>query len=99
MRSDHTRFIGMPNFRARLAARAAGDEDFRRELMAAPRAVLERELSEMTRTEVHLPAELHIHVHEESARNLHLVLPEKIVESEEDNDMLIFWQRILRPAP
>ena len=81
------------NFRAWLAARALEDENFRRELIENPRAVVERECG------VLLPEELRIEVHQESSRLMHLVIPEGVLPEEQDNDLFTFWEQILRPGP
>ena len=80
-------------FRARLAARALEDENFRRELLANPRAVVERECG------VTLPGDLLIEVHQESSRVMHLVIPEGGLPEEQDHDLFAFWEQILRPGP
>ncbi len=49
--------------------RAWRDADFKQHLLADPRAVIERELG------VALPAGLRVHVHEQTATELHLILP------------------------
>lgn len=91
-----TRSIG---FRARLAARALEDENFRRELIENPRAVLERECGLLLGTEVRLPEDLRIEVHQESSRAMHLVIPDGVLPEEQDNDLFAFWEQILRPGP
>jgi hypothetical protein len=98
MSDDARRWLASGGFRARLAARALEDEAFRRELMAAPRAVLERECSLLAGRPVHLPDELCVEVHQESAQALHLVIPEALTGADEDHDMLVFWERLLRPS-
>ena len=60
-------FLQSDNFRARLAARALEDEDFRRELLANPRAVVERECGLLLGADVKLPEDLRIEVHQESS--------------------------------
>ena len=87
------------DFRAHIAARALEDATFRHELLANPRAVVERECSFLLGSDVRLPEDLEIEVHQESARVLHLLIPESIVANEEENDMLAFWEHILRPGP
>ncbi len=87
------------NFRARLAARALEDPDFRRELLANPRVVVERECRLLLGEEVRLPDDISIHVHQESSRVMHFVIPEGVLPEEQDHDLLAFWERILRPGP
>jgi|1186.fasta_scaffold321996_2 hypothetical protein len=53
----------------RIRERAASDPAFREELMANPRSAVESELG------VAIPAEVSVHVHEESGTEVHLVLP------------------------
>ncbi len=86
-------------FRARLAARALEDEDFRRELMANPRGVVERECRLLLGEDVRLPSDMRIEVHQENSRVMHLVIPEGVMPDEQDHDLLAFWERILRPGP
>ena len=86
------------NFRARLAARALEDENFRRELLENPRAVVERECGLLLGTAVRLPEDLRIEVHQESSRVMHLVIPEGVLPVEKDNDLFAFWEQILRPG-
>jgi hypothetical protein len=59
-----------------IMARAMNDEAFRQELLANPKAVLERELG------ITLPRGASVQVHEDTAAILHLVLPKKLVVSE-----------------
>jgi len=92
-------FFQSTNFRARLAARALEDENFRRELLANPRDVVERECSLLLGKEVRLPGDLLVEVHQESSRVMHLVIPEGALPEEQDHDLLAFWERILRPGP
>lgn len=92
-------FFQSTNFRARLAARALQDEDFRSELLANPREVVERECSLLLGKEVRLPGDLQVEVHQESSRVLHLLIPENVLPEEQGNDLLAFWERILRPGP
>ncbi len=86
------------NFRARLAARALEDESFRRALLENPRAVVERECGLLLGTDVKLPEDLLIEVHQESSRVMHLIIPEGVLPGEQDNDLLAFWEQILRPG-
>ena len=92
-------FFQSTNFRARLAARALEDENFRRELLANPRDGVERECRLLLGKEVRLPADLRIEVHQEDSRVLHLVIPESVLPPEQDHDLLAFWERVLRPGP
>jgi hypothetical protein len=92
-------FLPPHNFRARLAARALEDENFRRELLENPRAVVERECGLLLGTEVQLPEDLRIEVHQEDSRVMHLVIPEGVLPAEQGNDLLAFWEQILRPEP
>jgi hypothetical protein len=87
------------SFRARLAARALEDGEFRRELLANPRAVVERECGLLLGGGVRLPEDLRIEVHQEDSRVMHLVIPEGSLPAEQDNDLLAFWEQILRPGP
>jgi hypothetical protein len=91
-------FIQSKNFRARLAARALEDENFRRELLENPQAVVERECGLLLGAEVRLPEDLRIEVHQESSSSMHLVIPEGVLPEEQDNDLLAFWEQILRPG-
>ena len=92
-------FLQSNNFRARLAARALEDENFRRELLENPRAVVERECRLVLDTEVSLPEDLRIEVHQESSCVMHLVIPEGGLPEEQDHDLFAFWEQILRPGP
>ena len=92
-------FFQSTKFRARLAARALEDEDFRRELLANPRRVVERECGLLLGEDVRLPGDMSIEVHQESSRVMHLVIPEGVLPEEQDDDLLAFWERILRPGP
>lgn len=98
MTADPRKALGH-GFRSRLAARALEDEKFRRALIADPRKTIEREYRRVTKKTLRLPRDLHIEVHEEGAQEMHLVIPQRVVEAEESHDMLIFWERILRPGP
>jgi len=92
--------LAQPGFRARLAARALEDEGFRRRLSAHPRATIEAELSSILGRRVRLPTSVRLHVHRESETAFHFVCPASaLVAREEDNDLLLFWEHILRPAP
>lgn len=53
----------------RVRERAATDSEFLARLKDDPRGALESEF------EMPIPADVHIHVHEESMRNFHLVIP------------------------
>ena len=77
--------------RAAIAARALEDEEFRRSLLDDPRGAVVREFG------IALPETLQVEVHEESETFFHLVLPEPIAGDVQENDMLVFWERILRP--
>jgi hypothetical protein len=92
-------FFPSNNFRARLAARALEDENFRRELLENPRAVVERECGLLLGTDARLPEDLRIEVHQESSRVMHLVIPASGLPEEQDNDLFAFWEQILRPGP
>jgi hypothetical protein len=92
-------FSQSTNFRARLAARAIEDRDFRRELLSNPREVVERECRLLLGKEVRLPEDLLVEVHQESSRLMHLVIPQGVLPDEQDHDLLAFWERILRPGP
>ena len=92
-------FLQSKNFRARLAARALEDDGFRRELLANPRTVVERECGLLLGADVKLPEDLRIEVHQESSRVMHLVIPEGGLPEEKDNDLFAFWEQILRPGP
>ena len=82
-----------------MAARALEDEDFRRELIENPRAAVERECGLLLGTDVKLPEDLRIEVHQESSRVMHIVIPERALPKEQDNDLFAFWEQILRPGP
>jgi len=92
-------FLQSKNFRARLAARALEDDGFRRELLENPREVVERECGLLLGTEVRLPEDLRIEVHQESSRVMHLVIPEGGLPEEQDHDLFAFWEQILQPEP
>jgi hypothetical protein len=52
-----------------IMCRARDDEAFRQEMLSHPRAALFRHLG------ISLPAGVQLHVHEDTARDVHLVLP------------------------
>lgn len=54
-----------------IIARAMKDENFRQQLLANPRAVLERELG------IALPQDVSVQVYEDTPTTIHLVLPAK----------------------
>jgi hypothetical protein len=56
--------------------RAWRDVEFKQQLLADPRAVLERELG------VTLPAGVRIHIHEQTPEDLHLILPPQPEQAE-----------------
>jgi len=92
--------LAQPGFRARIAARALEDETFRRQLATRPRAALEAELSAILGRRARLPGNLRIEVHQESSNEFHFVCPSAaVVPREEANDLLVFWEHILRSAP
>lgn len=92
--------LAQPGFRARIAARALEDETFRRQLSTRPRAAIEAELSSILGRHARLPASLEFKVHQETAEVFHFVCPAvAVVPREEVNDLLLFWEHILRPAP
>jgi hypothetical protein len=97
MSSDAVAQLRSGAFRARLAARSLEDEAFRRELLANPRSAIEGELSILAGKPVQLPTGLRLEVHEESDDVVQFVVPAPLLPHEEDNDMLIFWEHILRP--
>ena len=99
MSSDLVAQVRSGAFRARLSARCLEDEGFRRELLENPRSVIEGELSILAGKPVQLPAGLRLEVHEESGDVVQFVVPAALLPHEEDNDMLIFWEHILRPGP
>jgi len=92
--------LAQPGFRARLTSRALEDEVFRRQLASHPRTTIEAELSSILGRRVRLPGDIRLHVHRESSKVFHFVCPAAaVVAREEDSDLLLFWERILRPAP
>jgi hypothetical protein len=100
MYSDPKQWLARGGFRARLTARAVEDEAFRCELIANPQATIERELTRVAGEPVQLPGDLRIEVHQEEPGVFHFVVPAAaMLAREEDNDLLVFWERILRPAP
>lgn len=81
----------------RLILRSWEDEAFRRALLEDPRTIVSRELTTMARRSVELPAQMQIHVHEETPGNLHFILPNRRDELAEDGrSLLIGWERLLR---
>ncbi len=64
--------------RERVVNRAQEDRDFRLQLCSDPKAAIEGELG------VTLPEGVSVSVHEESAENVHLVLPPSAVLSQEE---------------
>lgn len=63
---------------ADVIARAMTDEIFRQELLADPRAVLERELGAMIGKSVKLPGDFKVTVIEESSSSAVIVLPARV---------------------
>jgi hypothetical protein len=60
---------------------------------------MEAELSAVLGRRVRLPADVQLHVHQESDKDFHFVCPAAaVVANEEDNDLLLLWEHILRPA-
>jgi hypothetical protein len=64
-----------------LLAKAAQDAEFRRELLADPRAAIKAVLG------VQLPADIQVTVLEETDRNLYLVLPAKASDELSDEEL------------
>lgn len=66
--------------RRKIIERALKDEGFRKQLIANPKAVVEKEFN------VNLPADLEVQVLEQDAKKIYLVLPAKRMEelSEEE---------------
>ena len=60
---------GTQDMRARILTKAKDDSDFRARLLADPKGTVEAELGVTT------PDALALHVHEETATDLHLILP------------------------
>ena len=56
-----------------------------------------RECGLLLGRDVRLPEDLRIEVHQEDSRVMHLVIPEVVLPAEQDNDLLAFWEQILRP--
>jgi hypothetical protein len=91
--------LTQPGFRARLAARSLEDDEFRRMLAAHPRAAIESELSMILGRRVRLPRSIQLKVHQESPGVFHFVCPgASLAGPAEDNDLLIFWEHVLRPV-
>jgi len=91
--------LAQPGFRARVAARALEDEEFRRKLAASPKAAIESELGAILGRRVRLPRTVRLQVHRESADVFHFVCPAaSLAGPAEDNDLLIFWEHVLRPV-
>jgi len=63
---------------AEIIARAVAEEDFRAELLADPRGVIERELCIQLGREVKLPADFTIKIVEETPDTAVLVLPARV---------------------
>jgi hypothetical protein len=66
-------------FQTALVARTLKDESFRKELLANPKAVVEKEMGKL-KIGAKLPAALEIKVLEQPANTLYLVLPTAIEE-------------------
>lgn len=85
-------------------ARALEDEEFRRLLKTDPKTAVQDELSRLLGHGVALPDGIRVHAHEESASDFHFVIPADDLESSsgagdpDSEDLLLFWERILRPA-
>jgi hypothetical protein len=62
-----------------LIKRAWDDPEFKRQLLAEPKRTIERELG------ITLPAEIRIFIHEQTPTTLHLILPIKPDDAENDN--------------
>jgi hypothetical protein len=82
-----------------LAVRAAEDPSFRRDLLADPRAAIERELQLLLGPGARLPAGIVIHLHEETSDTVHLVLPARdgAVPDPDRDRLTVLWQGSLTP--
>lgn len=66
--------LGRAEFEQAIVARAWQDPEYKKRLLANPKAVLEEELNKI-RPGVKLPETLQVYVHEETPNALHLTLP------------------------
>jgi hypothetical protein len=90
------REISRSRLAERLILRAWEDEGFRLALLQDPRAVVVRELAAMAGRPVDLPAQLQIHIHEETADDVHFILPYRRDELAEDGQsLLVGWGKLL----
>jgi hypothetical protein len=88
--------ISRRHLEERLIVRSWEDEEFRRALLQNPREVIARELSAMIGRAVELPAELQIHIHEESPWSMHFILPQRRDElAEDDRFLVVGWTKLL----
>ncbi len=94
--SSAEREIGRKQLHDRLILRSWEDEQFRVALLRDPRFIISQELTAMSGRSVELPAILKIHIHEEAADELHIVLPYRRDDLAEDGrTVLIGWDRLL----
>jgi hypothetical protein len=81
----------------RLILRSWEDEEFRRALLEDPRTIVARELAAMAGRPIELPAKMRVHIHEETAGNLHFILPYRRDElAEDEQSLLVGWEKLLR---
>jgi hypothetical protein len=89
--------ISRSHLEERLILRAWEDEQFRLGLLQDPKGVVAREMSAMAGKPVELPAELQIHVHQETPVDMHFILPNRRDElAEDDLSLLVGWGKLLR---
>jgi hypothetical protein len=91
-----SREISRSRLEERLILRAWEDEEFRRALLQNPRAMIASELAAEIGQPVELPAELRIHIHEETAGDIHFTLPQRPDDlAEDDQSLLVGWEKLL----
>ena len=89
--------ISRSRLEERLILRAWEDEEFRVCLIRDPRTVIARELETMAGHPVELPAQLQIHIHQETPAEMHFILPCRRDElAEDDRSLLLGWAKLLR---
>jgi hypothetical protein len=89
--------ISRSRLEERLILRSWEDEEFRRALLENPRAIVARELADLTGRPIELPAQMQVHIHEETPDDLHFILPHRRDELAGDGQsLLVGWEKLLR---
>ena len=87
-KSDAPKSMSRSEFEAQIVAKAWQDEAYRKELLADPKAVLERELQAIA-PDAKLPAHVNVKVVEEDPSTVYLVLPVNPKTIEENRELSV----------